>query len=109
MGLDLFIGSLPSDPPSVLPLPLPRPPPSLLLVDPDFSRFVLNRDVVGLVSFEPTAVRLEVVVVDERRLLLSACRLFKVADPVVLGCNKLGMLTRLLIPFGFDVCSEDGV
>ena len=112
MGLDLVVGCLSSDPPSVLspPLPrLPRPPPSLLGVDPDCSRFVLNRDVVGLVPLEPRGVILEVVVVDERRLLLPACRLFNVADPVVLGCNKLGMLARLLMPFGFDVCSEDGV
>ena len=35
MGLDLFVGSLPSDPASVPPLPLPRrPPPSLFAVDP---------------------------------------------------------------------------
>ena len=99
MGLDLFVGSLPSDSPS----------PSLLVVDPDFSRFVPNRDVVGLVLFEPRGVILEVDVVDERRLLFPACRFFKVAVPVVLGCNKLGMLARLLMPFGFEVCSEDGV
>ena len=117
MGLDLFVGSLLSDPPrGVPPLPLPRrtpppnPPPNLFVGDPDFSRFVPNRGVVGLVLFEPRGVILEVDVVDERRPFFPAGRLFKVAVPVVLGCNKLGMLPRrLLMPFGFDVCSEDGV
>ena len=33
MGLDLVVGCLSSDPPSVLPPPLPSPPPSLLVVD----------------------------------------------------------------------------
>ena len=95
MGLDLLVGSLLPDPPSVPPLPLPRrpppnppppnPPPSLFVVDPDFSRFVPNRGVVGLVLFEPRGVILEVDAVNERRPFFPAGRLFKVAVPVVVS------------------------